>query len=326
MRGLLWVTVVLAALWGGWWVVGSRGAMAAAEGWFAQAATEGRRAGYEDLAVAGFPNRFDLTVTRPHLGDPATGFGWQAPFAQVFAMSWKPWHLIAALPGGQVITTPDARITLQSDRLMASLLMVPGVDLALSEAVVEGAALALSPSYGGVEGVARAVASIRAEEGGVNRYRLGLALSDLAVAPEVVASGLAAKVETVTLDATLGLSAALDRNAGQTPPALRQLALRDMQVRWGDLTLQASGDLAPDLSGYAAGRIDIRVTGWRLLPPGLVALGLIAPGFAPSLERGFEMMAAQGADPEVLVLPLVAKAGRMSLGPLPLGPAPYWGD
>jgi hypothetical protein len=58
----------------------------------------------------------------------------------------------------------------------------------------------------------------------------------------------------------------------------------------------------------------------------LVAAGVITPGFEPSLTRGLEIMAAQGEDPDVLVVPLAAKGGRMSFGPLPLGPAFVMGE
>lgn len=327
MRGLMWVTVVLAALWGGWWVVGSRGVEAAATGWFAQVAAEGGEAGYDSLAVRGFPSRFDLTVTEPHLADPATGFGWRAPFAQVFAMSWKPWHLIAALPGGQVIATPKGEVRLDAERILGSLLLVPGPDLALSEAVVEGEALGLVPAVGGVAGAARAVVSIRAEDSRTNGYRLGLALRDLALAPGLVdGTGLAVAVGEVQMDAIFALSAPLDRHAGDSRPALRLFDLREVRVLWGDLRLHGKGEFAPDAAGFAAGRIELRVENWRMLPPLLAATGVITDDFAPTLVRGLEVMVAQGGDPAVLVLPLVAKAGGISLGPLPLGPAPFWGE
>ena len=92
MRGLIWLTVILAGLWGGWWLVGSRGVEAAARGWFDAEVAQGRVATYETLAVRGFPSRFDVTVTAPRLSDPARGIGWQAPFVQVFSLSYKPWH------------------------------------------------------------------------------------------------------------------------------------------------------------------------------------------------------------------------------------------
>ncbi|WP_430464626.1 DUF2125 domain-containing protein [Tabrizicola sp.] len=338
MRGLVWVTAILAMLWGGWWFAGSRGVEAAARGWFADMARDGRQAGYEALEVRGFPNRFDLTVTGPALADPARGIGWRAPFAQVFAMSWKPWHVIAALPGDQVFTVAGQEFALDAERLMASLLLVPGPDLAVSEAVVEGDALGLRPvapdgaSLDGATdlGAARVVMSLRAEgaraEGG-HDYRLGLAVAEMAVDPSLAAAaGLAGIIEDVTLDAMVTLSEPLDRHAGQTTPALRAFDLTEARVVWGELKLFARGEMAADELGFAAGNISVRVENWRLLPPLLVASGAIAPGFEPSLMRGLEILAGQGEDPAVLVVPLVAKDGRMAFGPLPLGPAPRMGN
>jgi hypothetical protein len=51
-------------------------------------------------------------------------------------------------------------------------------------------------------------------------------------------------------------------------------------------------------------------------------MGLVQPEVAPTVERMMETMAASSGDPQVLDLPLKFSSGRMSLGPLPLGPAP----
>jgi len=53
-----------------------------------------------------------------------------------------------------------------------------------------------------------------------------------------------------------------------------------------------------------------------------LAAGLIKPEVAPTWVNVFALLAAQTGDPEDLDLPLVFAKGRMSLGPLPLGPAP----
>lgn len=320
MRGLLWVTVVLAVLWGGWWVVGSRGAKAAAEGWL-----DGRGR-YETLTVAGFPNRFDVTVTGVELIDAASGIGWSAPFAQVFAMTWKPWHLIAALPGGQEISLPGGVVILDGKAMRGSLLLVPGADLALTEAVVEGADLTLSPSPGVVTGAAKLVASVRADDSRAQGYRLGASLQSLALAPEWAAvAGLPPLLDEVFFDANIALTAPIDRHMAASRPALTWLDLTAARVNWGALKLSAKGGFATDAAGFAEGKIDIRVENWRYLPPVLVASGVIGEGFAPALTRALEVMAGHGDAPDVLTLPLIAKAGRMSLGPFPLGPAPYWG-
>lgn len=323
MRALLWVTCGVAALWGGYWVAGSRAALSGAEAWLAQSG-----AAYDTAEIAGFPNRFDLTVTGLQMADPDTGITWAAPFAQVFAMTWKPWHLIAALPNEQTLALPDQTLDLGSTRMMGSLLLVPGPDLALNEVVVEGEGLRVASSAGWVLAAEKLVGSTRADGAHANSHRLGLSVSGFAPDPALIqalaATGLPATLSDIHLDATVTLSAPLDRHASTTNPRLRAVDLRQARLVWGTLKLFATGEMAADAAGFAAGKVDLRVEGWRALPPLLAALGLIAPDFAPTLERGLQIMAQSGGDADVVSLALTAKDGRLSLGPFPLGPAPFW--
>ena len=84
------VVVLAAALWCGWWFVGRAGHVAAIETW----AEDRRRAGwdvsYEELGVAGFPNRFDTTLSEVTMADPASGVAWSAPFVQFLSLAYKP--------------------------------------------------------------------------------------------------------------------------------------------------------------------------------------------------------------------------------------------
>ena len=57
--------------------------------------------------------------------------------------------------------------------------------------------------------------------------------------------------------------------------------------------------------------------------PVMVALGLIKPEVTETVTRAMELLAQQDGTPEVLDVPLVFQNGRMSLGPVPLGAAPY---
>ena len=76
MRTIFTLVVVLAVAWCGYWFVGARFVQHGARTALAEARAQGYRAEATDLSVRGFPNRFDLTVTAPDFGDPATGFGW----------------------------------------------------------------------------------------------------------------------------------------------------------------------------------------------------------------------------------------------------------
>ena len=84
----------------------------------------------------------------------------------------------------------------------------------------------------------------------------------------------------------------------------------------------AKGQIEPDADGFASGRVEIEVTNWQRLIPLLIVTGAVKPEVAPTVENMMAAMAKQGGTPDVLKLPLTLASGRMSLGPLPLGPAP----
>jgi hypothetical protein len=322
MRFLLWFVLVLGVLWAGYWFVGARAVRQGAEAAFAQARTDGLVAETSGLSVAGFADRFDLTVNDVHLADPVSGWGWQAPFAQVFAMTWKPWHLIAALPHTQVVTLPDAqKVTIGSDRLMASLLMRPSLDLTFRRAVVEGEGLALTSDRGWAGKAEKAVLAAETDPTRANTLHLGADVTNLTPPAALMAlPDLGPVVGVLHLDGRITLSQPIDRNLSN--PQVQAVGLTALHLAWGAMDLGAQGDLVPDAQGLAQGTIDLRLKGWRSLPAVVVALGLLPSANAITLQRGLEFFAKSGTDPEVIALPLTFKAGVMSLGPLPLGPSP----
>lgn len=327
MRGLLVLVLALGTLYSGYWVLGSIALQKAADQWFAEQNERGVEAANSSLRVQGFPNRFDLTITGLHLADPVSGYGWDAPFAQVFSMSWKPWHLIAALPNSQTIITPDEAISLGSRSLMGSLKMVPGGDLALDAFIVDGADLVATSTLGWVVKAKKAQMASRQDASLANGHKINVTVTALIPDPALMAamagtSDLPPLVETVQIDMLAGFSAPIDRFAGQKRPQLAALTIKQGQIRWGDMTLTLEGKVVADADGLADGRIDIKLANWRKVLAPMVAMGLVTPEVAPTVERMMTLLAQQSGDPTVLSLPLVMAAGRMSLGPLPLGPAP----
>lgn len=326
MRALLWIVLALAALWSGYWWVGSTEVQRGAVDWFAAQSARGLVSEQQGIAVRGFPNRFDLTVTGLRLADPAQGIGWDAPFVQIFAMTWKPWHLIAALPNSQDITVAGQVVSATSSHMLASVLLHPGADLALNETRFDSAAVGLASSQGWALTAEQITASTLQDATRGDTHRLGLlvksvVLGDL-LAQAVAGADLPATLTRLHLDASVRLSAPLDRHAARTKPAVAALDLAEASVEWGALRLMAKGGLVADDSGVAEGEIAIRITGWRRLPPLLAALGAIKPQLAPTVLRALEVMAEGATDPDVLDVTLKAANGRLSLGPLPLGPAP----
>lgn len=327
MRGLLVLVLALSTLYSGYWVVGSNALQNAAEQWFVDQNDRGIEAKNSSLRVRGFPNRFDLTVNDLRLADPVSGFAWEAPFAQVFSMSWKPWHLIAALPNSQTIITPDETVALASSSLMSSLKMVPGTDLALDAVIVDGVDLVATSTRGWVAKAARAQVASRQDASLANGHEINLTITGLIPDPGLMAdmagnSDLPPLVETAQIDVVAGFSAPLDRFARQRGAQIVALTVKQSEIRWGDMILTLDGKMVTDGDGFADGRIDIKLTNWRKAIAPMVAMGLVKPEVAPTVENMMSLLAQQSGDPAVLSLPLVMASGRMSLGPLPLGPAP----
>ena len=321
MRALLWVVLLVSGLWGGYWFVGASAVERGAEAAFAS--TGGLELSKDSLTVQGFPNRFDLTITAPSAFDPAKGIGWSAPFLQVFSMTWKPWHIIAALPHSQTITLPGEKLTIDSSRMMASLMLHPGTDLALNETTVEVETPALSSDQGWKFSAAKAVLASREDPSQQNTHRIGLEVTKIALDPGLtLPPDLPATVQELHLDSFLSFSAPIDRHAEQTQPKLTAIKVQDSRLIWGDLQILLDGSLTAGADGLAEGALTFHITNWRKLPPLLAALGAITPDFAPTITRGLEVMAAAGKDPQVLDLVMKSANGRLSLGPFPLGPAP----
>lgn len=340
MRKLLVFILLCTALWSGYWFVGAGAIRQGVEDGFAGVAAEGLVAEKSALTVAGFPNRFDVTVEGLQLADPDQAFGWTAPFVQVFAMTWKPWHVIAAFPPEQQVSTPDGVIDLGSDQLKASFRAKPSADLPLAAIILESDRLAATSSAGWTAATGRSVVSLSADEevpgagDAPNTYLFSADLAEITPDPSFLAavkavtieglpaSDLPGTVDSVRAGVFLSFTAPLDRHSGDTRPQPTKVDISTFAISWGQMSVSAKGLVQADDQGFAAGEITVEVTNWNRLPALLVASGLIKPEMAPTIARGMQVLAAQSPDLSVLTLKLTMADGRMSFGPFPLGPAP----
>lgn len=313
MRALLAAVLVAAAAWAGWWFAGRAGAEATAGAALARLTAAGYPARHAGLTVAGFPNRFDVTLTDPQVASPRDGWTWRAPFVQVFAMAWKPWHLIAAFAPEQRLARPGGEWRLTAGRLQASVVARPGADLTLDRVVLAGDDLALSTPQGGLTAAALRAAT-RAAGAGDGRVH------DLAVEVQGIGPG---PVAWLRLRAGLTFDAALDRHLTALP-GLTEVAIQDAAASRGAAGLQATGRLTADDAGLAQGEIRLTLTRWREALDQAAALGLIAPEDRPRWEAALAALppaAAPGGN-EAVEIPLRLAQGRIWLGPLALAPAP----
>lgn len=322
MRWLLRVVILAALLWGGWWFAAStaleRGAVAA----FDAMAARGLLATRSDLTVKGFPNRLDLTLTDPAVTDPATGTGYRTASIRLYTLTWRPWHIIAGFAPEQRLATPAGDVVLTSDRMQASLVLQPNTALGLDRMALAGDGVALAPPGGAAPIGAETVRlATRLDPTRDNSHEIGLDITGLTPGLPT-GTALPPRAERLRIVAFAGFSAPIDRFTGETRPELLQLEVKEALLAWGDILLTAQGSLVADPQGLAEGRIVIRLDNWETALAAATTLGLIRPEIAPTWAEFARRLAETSGDPRRIDLPLTMAGGRMSLGPLPLGPAP----
>ena len=322
MRRLIWVVLAVSGLWSGFWFAGSTVLENAVRDGLAQAAP-GVTAARAD--VAGFPNRFDLTLTDLRVGEAGQAI-WKAPFLQTLSLSYKPWHQVLVFPPTQTVTLPDGTVLeVAADKLQASLRVTPSTEAALELFIIEGHNLSLRDA--GPMGVMEVLNfSARPVPGEGSTYDFGLNIQglrpDSALFTAVPDRPLPTGGAKVHADVIVAFSAPLDRHMGETHPVPVMVDIRAAQVDWGDVAFSASGQLRPDAGGFAQGQIDLTLSGWDSVLAVAVAAGAIPPGVAKTWSAMARGMAEGGGNPEQVQLALILKGGQMRLGPLPLGPAP----
>ncbi|SMY05968.1 DUF2125 domain-containing protein [Flavimaricola marinus] len=328
MRFLIILVAAFAALYGGYWFVGSAASTRAATEVMTRLEADGLEVAYEEIRTIGFPSRFDTTLTDVTIADPARNIGWQAPFFQLFALSYNPTHIIAVWPDRQQFDLPRDTVTLVSERLRASVQARPTPTLPLREATLEGADLRVLSQNGWEVDLTTVLAALRAVTGGEvddHSYEVYAEATEISL-PTVLLQALGGAevapslIERIRLDGRLRLDAPLDRMVSpQALPRVTALTLRDAAFRWGDMSINAVGDLTIDPAGVPEGQITLTVTNWRQVIDVALSAGLLDPRWEPTLTRAASAL-AQGSDR--LEAPIRLQNGFMSLGPLPLGPAP----
>jgi hypothetical protein len=331
MRIAMRLGLLIALLWAGGWFVAARMLERAAETWFAEAASEGLRAGYAHLAVAGFPAGLALRLEAPQVVDPLTGLGWAAEGAEAALALTAPRTLRLRPEGAQSVWLDLLRLDIAAGALTADIALQglppgPGaLTVSAADLRLEGVPL-MTAGPGAAGGWTLGVAALDGQvglAGTAPALRLtaeGITLAEAQDWPETLAPRPEAPLR-LTLEAAADYAAPVE--AGGRLTAARIEALR---LDWGTSALTADGRLEVGADGLPEGRILLVAENWRPLLGLAVVAGWVAPELAPTWLRVLETLEAAGSDSAraagVLEVPVVFRGGLVSLGPLPLGRAP----
>ncbi|UXX82596.1 DUF2125 domain-containing protein [Roseovarius pelagicus] len=330
MRALLGIIILASLGWGGYWFIGAGTAKSGFDAWFDARRAEGWVAEYADLDLRGFPNRFDASFTDVALADPGTGLAWEAPFFQLLALSYKPNHVIAVWPSEQLIATPLEKYRLTSDDMRASLVLEPSTGLTLDRATLTAQHLTVVPEGNNapltVDGLTLAAERVPADADA--HYHLGLRADDLVPsatwAARVDPNGTLPDILTVLhADLTIRFDKPWDRSAIEAArPQPQQIRLRLAEATWGQLSLQAAGEVAVDAAGVPTGAVTIKARNWRDILELARRSGAVPAQVADPLEDGLTLLSRLAGNPKTLDIPLEFAKGRVWLGPVPIAKAP----
>lgn len=328
MRTIIGILLVATLAWFGYWFIGSSALETATRTWLQDRQEQGWIADYSQLGVNGFPNRFDTTVVDFNLADPKYGWAWEVPEFQVSTLSYTPNQFTAVWPDTQIISTPYKKYNVSSEDMRASIVFVPNTTLALDRFRVFIKDLEIATSADEQSSFKSADLSTQQSESIAYAHDIAFNAKGFIPSKSLKSiidpkSILPASFETVTLDSTATFDAPWDRVAVEdVKPNLTNLSIKSFDAKWGEVQIQAAGDVSVDLNGYPTGKLSIRAKNWREMIQLAIASGAIDTDMGQSLETGLGLIAMLSGNSNTIDVPLSFSHRIMSLGPIPIGAAP----
>jgi hypothetical protein len=88
------------------------------------------------------------------------------------------------------------------------------------------------------------------------------------------------------------------------------------------MDLRVAGTLDVDSAGVPVGRITVRAENWRQMLEVARRAGLVPRALEGTVASALELVAGLSGRPETIDAPLNFRNGRVSFGPIPIGPRP----
>lgn len=311
MRFLLWVLAIFSLLWGGYWFVGSRTVEKTAVTAIEDANLSGYDISYSNLNTTGFPNRFDTTIKDINVRTPAN-VHWSAPFFQVFALSYKPYHLIAVWPHDQSFTVEDQQFAVNSTDLRASLVVEPNATTVLDRFQLTGTDLSIS--LDGNDPLTIRNLSIATRQGGTTFSH------DLSISAEKISvptSQMDTRIDSVTLDANLGFDGPIGHVGKQ--PVLTNMSINKASISQNSARASVTGELTFDSAGFASGSLLVTAENWEAGFQTLQELNAFPLEHIDTVHGVLAGLANANGSATEIQAPLTVKRGQILLGFVPLG-------
>ncbi|ABF64830.1 hypothetical protein TM1040_2098 [Ruegeria sp. TM1040] len=322
----------LCVVWSLYWAVAAWGLRQSVAAWFEEQAARGWQVEVKEITagdgLGGYPWRHVTQITQPALADPGTGAAWRADWLELQSPAIWPGHQsLRFADGDQRLSYYDQTAVITTQGLQADLFLAPGLALELeelgltsgswrigddAEATLSADDLSLRMVQGSVAESYEISAEARAFRPGKALRRLLRAAPKLPQAFETLSLAM-----DVTFDKAWDLSVLEHRR-----PQPRQIDLALLEAHWGEMRLKMSGALEVDEAGIPTGEVALQVEAWAEFLALAEDSGLLSPTLREQASRVVAVMARASGNPEDLDITLGFRNGNITIGPIPLGPAP----
>ena len=337
MRLLFLLLIGLVAAFVGYWVYWTRLSDELARGlerWIAEQRAAGYVVKYAHIERRGFPSRLVLEVQDPEISRPAgpTAWRWRADWIEAWAAPWRVGRPVVRFDGRHRITYRDGaalrEVVVTAEKAFARL-TIDGAGLRHLAADIQG--VDVRPSAGSeTVRIAQIRLQIRANREAepdrpTGSYDLAAKIDEVTL-PETATPPLGRRLDLVGLSVTtLGpLPRGFDDEAlGVWRDAGGALEVRALKVVWGGVEAQLEGRIGLDRELRPAGLLRSKIRGAGRLIDALAGDGRLGQGEAVAAKAVLGLLSRTGTDGRpVLEVPVAARNGRLSIGPVSLLPLP----
>ena len=330
MRRLVWIGVIVIALWTGFWFVASQGLNGAVKAWFDDRSANGWVAEADEFKASGFPFWIKSEITNIELVDPITEVAWRTPLFDLRARPWRPNQLWAVWDKSQEFATPYDRIPITAETMNAAVRLQPNTRLELDHIQIDLADVVVDPRESATISLSQGTFTLTAAEGPAHAYDIIFNADDFipganlkfAIDPK---NRLPETLDQVRIDATATFDKPWDRYAIENArPQPTAITLRRAEAIWGVLTLAIAGDLRIDETGRASGNVTFKAENWREILALAIENGVLARDMAGTVELLLSGAAKANGPENTLDITLTLENGQILFGFIPLGPAPIF--
>lgn len=329
MRRLVWLGIIFALIWSGWWFFAAQTISGGISQWFEDRRAEGWQAETTDISVAGFPMSLNTTLDAPALADPQTGLAFSASQLRLHAPVWQLGHVTVLFPSDDILlASPVSRRVINAQEARADIRLRPNSALEMQQSSVSSSSWQVSAPEGVII-AADGLALDALQDDATNtlyRFKLDAPAFRLGRVPREalrVPAEWPLTFERLTMEMSANFDRPFDLSSIEIArPQPTRIDLSNLEAIWGELSFRAAATLDIADQGLLTGELSLQARNWREILDLAEGAEILPAAIRPQVEAVFDALARGGGNPETIDLDISLRDGQMFIGFIPLGPAP----